>query len=196
MKWYVVYTKPGSEKKVSDILLRKKIENYIPLKKTSVDWEDNKKIKETSVFKSYVFVKTTKLQLPELKKIEEVVNLVYWLGEPVVIKNAEINAIKLFLNNYTNVHIEKTGIKSDHSVTANTTNDHQEAPLITIKNKKAYIILSSLGCVMTGDVDIEVTNVRIISREGVLNRENLKANKIINKVSEFNNTLKNYWAKS
>jgi len=44
--------------------------------------------------------------------------------------------------------------------------------------------------------EVETANVRIISSDGVLNKENLKASKLIDKVSEFNNSLKNYWVKA
>lgn len=194
LKWYIVYTKPGSEKKVSDILTRKKIESYSPVNTIARKWNDNIKVKDTPIFRSYVFVKTTELYHPELKKINGVVNFVYWMGKPVCIKSVEIKAIKIFLNEYPNVTIEKMAIKSDYIDTAEISNKEQEAPMITIKNKKAYIGLPSLGYILSAEV--ETANVRIISSEGVLDTENLKPNKLFNKVSEFNNSLKNYWAKA
>ncbi len=190
MKWYIVYTKPGSEKKVSEILSRRKFENYSPCTRASRNWSDNGKIKETFLFKGYVFVKTTEQMHLELKKISGVVNLVYWKGQPVCIRNVEIKTMRLFLNEYTNVTIEKTAIKTD---TTDSADIDQEAPMITIKNKKASIALPSLGYMMSAEA--ETPNVRIISSERTLNRENLKSHGLFNKVSEFNNSLKNYWAK-
>lgn len=194
LKWYIVYTKPGFDKKVADILTRKKIESYSPVNSISRNWNDSKKIKETPLFKGYVFAKTTESNHLELKKINGVVNFVYWMGKPVCIKNVEIKAIKLFLNEYANVSIEKTAIKQDRTLTTDISDIDQEAPMITIKNKKAYISLPSLGYTLSAEA--ERANVRIISSEGLLNRENLKPNKLFNKVSEFNNSLKNYWAKA
>jgi len=194
LKWYIVYTKPGSEKKVSDILARRKIENYSPACVISKKWNDNIKEKNTPVFKNYVFVRTTELQHAELKKINGVVNFVYWKGKPVCIRNVEIKAIRLFLSEYTNVVIEKTAIRSDYINAVDGLAQEQEGPMITIKNKKASVGLSSLGCVMSAEV--ETANVRIISSDGVLNKESLKASKLIDKVSEFNNSLKNYWVKA
>ena len=34
-KWYAVYTRPRWEKKVAEILTRRKIENYCPINKVS-----------------------------------------------------------------------------------------------------------------------------------------------------------------
>ena len=195
MKWYIVYTKPGSEKKVSDILTRKKIENYCPVNSEAKKNRDARKVKEAPLFNCYVFVKTTDLQHEELKKIIGVVNLVYWLGKPVSVKNVEIKTIILFLNNYTNITVEKTEIKNNHRISmVDGQIVGQEAPLITIKNKKAYVILPSVGYIMTAEV--ERPNVRVISSESISNRSISAPGKFLGKVSELNNSLKDYWAKA
>lgn len=195
MKWYLVYTKPGFEKKVSDILTRKKIENYCPVNSVTGNRGNNKKGTKPSLFKGYVFIKTIETFLNEIKKINGVANIIYWMGKPVSVKNVEIKAIRLFLHEYTNVTIERTSVKPDNLNDLQSVSSlEQEAPMITIKNKKAFIGLPSLGYVMSAE--IETANVRIISSEEVLNGDHLKTNKLITKVSEFNNSLKNYWVKA
>ncbi len=195
MKWYVAYTKQGSEQKVTEILKRKKIENYYPVNSISKKNRDNSKVKETPLFKGFVFVKTTDLQLEELKKIRGVVNMVYWLGKPVSVTNVEIKAMILFLNDYTDITIEKIEIrKNDRINTQGGCILEHEGPLITIKNKKAYVLLPSLGYILTAEV--EIPNVRIISSEGRLNQPDSKTSKLFDRVSEFNNSLKEYWAKA
>ena len=42
-KWYAVYTRPKWEKKVAELLSRKRIENYCPLNKSIKQWSDRKK---------------------------------------------------------------------------------------------------------------------------------------------------------
>ena len=49
-QWFVVYTKPHIERKVSEILTRKKIENYFPLNRIVGDWNVNKKIIDEPLF--------------------------------------------------------------------------------------------------------------------------------------------------
>jgi len=192
MKWYLVYTKPGWEKKVSDNLARKKIEHYSPVNNVLGKWNDNKKLEQPALFKGYVFIKTSAAYLPELKKINGIMNLVYWMGKPVCVKNMEVKAIRLFLHEYSNVIIEKAAIRLHNSSDlSNGVDFEQEAPMITIKNKKAFISLPSLGYIMSAE--IETANVRIISSEKLRNNDHLKTNKLIDKVSEFNNSLKNYW---
>lgn len=194
-KWYILYTQPGLEKKVSDILTRKKIENYSPLNNVSRVWSDDRKVKEVPLFKGYVFVKISDHYHQELKKINGVVNLVYWMGKPVSIKNVEIKLMRLFLKEYTNVTLEKIPIKPDDDIdTVDNSVMEKEVPMITIKNKKACIALPALGYILAAEA--ESPNVRIINTEGILNEASIKSSNFIDKVSEFNNSLKNYWVKA
>ncbi len=55
-KWYVVYTNPRAEKKLSKLLTKYKIENYLPLITEKRNWSDRIKQVETPCFKSYLFV--------------------------------------------------------------------------------------------------------------------------------------------
>jgi len=194
MKLYIVYTKLGSEKKVSEIFTRKRIENYSPVNSVSKDSSNNRKVKETFLFKGYVFVKSTIEQHQDLKKVRGVLNFVYWMGKPVSIKNREIKLIRLFLSEYENVNVEKIAIIPDSISKVDSYNVEQEVPLIKIKNKKAYVRLPSLGYVMTADV--ETPNVRVISSKDTFDNENLKLNKLFYRVFDLNNSLKNYLVKA
>ena len=95
-KWYAVYTRPRWEKKVSDILTRRKIENYCPLNKVVRQWSDRKKVLHEPLFTSYVFVRISEPELNSLKQTVGVINLVYWLGKPAVIRDPEVEMIKRF----------------------------------------------------------------------------------------------------
>ena len=166
-KWYIVYTQPNAERKVAEIFKKKKIESY-SLSDNFYAVKDNKKAKNIQVFKGYVFVKTTEERHQEIKKINEVINMVYWMGKPVTVKTSEIKALKLFLSEYQNVTFEKIKIK-DNSI-KDGADVEMEAPMITIKNKRAYVELSSLGYIMIAEA--ETTNVRIISMENSSNFSN------------------------
>ncbi|MFI5130352.1 MAG: transcription termination/antitermination NusG family protein, partial [Chitinophagales bacterium] len=43
-QWYALYTRPRWEKKVADLLEKKKVEVYCPLNKVEKQWADRKKI--------------------------------------------------------------------------------------------------------------------------------------------------------
>ncbi|KAA1246435.1 UpxY family transcription antiterminator [Aquimarina sp. RZ0] len=55
--WYVLYVKPRHEKKIENLLKEKQIETYLPLVKTIRKWSDRKKMIESPLFPSYLFVK-------------------------------------------------------------------------------------------------------------------------------------------
>src|SRR6188768_4001625 len=106
-KWYAVYTKPRWEKKVADLLTKKGLTNYCPLNKVRKQWADRKKTVYEPLFTSYVFVYVTELEHLILKKTSGVINLVYWLGKPALIRDEEILTIKNFLEGHINVKLEK-----------------------------------------------------------------------------------------
>jgi transcription antitermination factor NusG len=107
--WFAVYTKPRWEKKVALLLDEQGIENYCPLNKVLKQWSDRKKLVLEPLFKSYVFVRVGNDKKWGLKKINGILNFVYWLGKPARIKDEEIAVIKKFLNEFSDVHVEGHG---------------------------------------------------------------------------------------
>ncbi len=103
--WYVVYTRPRWEKKVALTLLEKGIENYCPLNKVMKKWSDRNKIVLEPLFKGYVFVKVNEQKKWDIKKIDGIINYVYWLGKPARVKEFEINTIKKFLQEFSDVKV-------------------------------------------------------------------------------------------
>jgi transcription antitermination factor NusG len=114
--WYAVYTKPRWEKKVAAHLLEKGIEHYCPLNKVTRQWSDRKKVILEPIFKGYVFVKPKVENKWELRKIPGILNFVFWLGRPAQIKEEEIIIIKKFLNEFSNVAVEKKNLVANAQV--------------------------------------------------------------------------------
>src|SRR4030095_8525252 len=107
LRWYALYTKPRWEKKVAEILMRKNVETYCPLNKVKRQWSDRKKVILEPLFHSYVFVRIPEKLQNHVRQTDGVINIVYWLGKPAVIRDAEIEVIKRFLNDFENVKLEK-----------------------------------------------------------------------------------------
>ncbi len=161
MKWYAVYTKPRCERKVAEILSRKKIENYCPLNRIERYWSGSKKFIEEPLFSNYLFVRGIEMQHTQLKKIHGVVNLVYWLGKPVVVTDLEIETLRRFLNDHINLTVEKTAIDL-YNLESKRHDPLSELDIrvISAKNKKVYVNLSSIGYRITAE--IESPNVKVI----------------------------------
>src|SRR5580658_7417057 len=99
-KWYVIYTKPRWEKKVHARLTEKGLANYCPFNKVRKKWSDRVKTIEEPLFKSYIFVHIAEEEQLAVRMVKGVLNFVYWLGKPALVRNSEIEAIKKFLNEY------------------------------------------------------------------------------------------------
>jgi transcription antitermination factor NusG len=98
-QWYVLYTTPRAEKQVEQRLIDAEVEVFLPLHITYRKWSDRLKLVEAPLFSSYIFVKTTDPVLRSLLRINGVVRIVFHDGAPAIIREREINAIRLFLDN-------------------------------------------------------------------------------------------------
>lgn len=160
-KWYAVYTKVRWEKKVSELLAKKKIESYCPLNKVTRQWADRKKIIAEPLFTSYVFVKVSAAEHTQLLKTDGIISFVYWLGKPAVIRDAEIDMIQNFLKDYPAITLEKTNVNINDMVRViSGPLMSQEGHVIAVKSKTVKIMLPSLGYIMSAEV--ENANIEVI----------------------------------
>lgn len=161
--WYVVYTKQHSERKVSLLLSKKRIENFCPLnykKSRSLFW---KSINFEPVFNSYVFVKTTDDEIINLiKNVTGIISLLYWKGKPATIKEEEINEIKEFTMNYHDIRLEKMRAysKSDKKDEVSYVLDGQ---VLMVKNRAMKVNLPSLGVTMVANIQEQQISERQVS---------------------------------
>ncbi|HTE28213.1 UpxY family transcription antiterminator [Flavitalea sp.] len=161
-KWYAIYTRARCEKKVADLLSKKNIENYCPLNKVQRQWADRKKIIHEPLFTSYVFVRLSQAEHLQMIKTDGVVSFVYWLGKPAIIKDLEIDMIRRFLDEYTNVKLEKTSVNINDMVRIISGPLMEHAgQVIAVKSKSVKIILPSLGYMMSAEVELD--KVELIS---------------------------------
>ena len=159
-KWYAVYTKPRWEKKVAELLSKTDVEYYCPLNKVVKQWSDRKKVVEEPLFTSYVFVRVDAKMQTMVRPIDGVVNFVYWLGKPAVIKDEEIELIKRFLNEYSNVRLERTRVSvNDNVKILNGPFMEFEAKVTKVNSKTVTVILPSLGYKMIAEKE----NIEVIS---------------------------------
>lgn len=162
-KWFAVYTRPRWEKKVAETLTRKKIDNYCPLNKVLRQWSDRKKIVHEPLFTSYVFVHVTEKEHTELREVSGIINLVYWLGKPAVIADHEVEAVKRFLSEHTNVMLQRTPVGvADRVRVLSGPLMAQEGQVISVKNRTVKISLPSLGYLMYAEV--ETTNIEVMPK--------------------------------
>ena len=153
-KWFALYTKPRWEKKVNQLLLGKGVECYCPLNKVKRKWSDRTKTIEEPLFKSYVFVKVTEEERTKVRLTNGVVNFVYWNGKPAVVREKEIQTIKLFLDEHENVQLKPMDLTVQQRVliTSGTFMD-QTATILDVRKKEVKVSIDSLGYELVALID-------------------------------------------
>ncbi len=154
-KWYGIYTKIDCERKVSDFLTRRHIENYYPATilapRGNFRWQNSKNL----LFPSYLFVKTEEDKLDAIRNFPGVINLLFWLGKPVVIQDKEIEAIKILSGENLNIKIQQTKIEFEKISFGPVFLYSDNQGIKTLK-----LFLPSIGYVLT--TEIETPKLKVI----------------------------------
>ncbi len=104
--WTAFYVKPRAEKKAADRLDALGYEVFCPVLEEIRQWSDRKKKVKVPLFSSYVFAKVNEQIRLEILQDVGIVSSVMWMKKPAVIRQEEIEAIKLFLGESDRVQIE------------------------------------------------------------------------------------------
>ena len=148
--WYAVYTKPRWEKKVLESLTRKEIDAYCPMNKLRKKWSDRMKTVYEPLFKSYVFVHVSEEKKTNVRLTDGVINFVYWLGKPAVIKQSEIDTIKKFLKEHEDSLIGVISLKPGQRVKIQSgLLMDQEGEVIKVLHNLVVVKIDSLGQILT-----------------------------------------------
>ena len=152
--WYALYTKPRWEKKVFGLLEKAGFEAYCPLNRVRKKWSDRHKWVEEPLFKSYVFVRIAPEQQTAVRMVNGIVNFVYWLGKPAVIKPREIEVIRKFLNDYDEVQAIPLDLSAEAKVRIRKgLLMDKEGKVLKVMNNKVRVIIESIGYSLVAIVD-------------------------------------------
>lgn len=154
LHWYAVNTRPRWEKKIASILDSKGIENYCPLNKVVRQWSDRKKVVLEPIFKCYIFIKVEDDKKWDLKRIDGILNYVYWLGKPAKIKEEEIITIKKFLNEFSDIKVEQIRFRVNQKVRIKQgVLMNYEGILLEVSGNRAFVKLESMGLQLSAHFD-------------------------------------------
>lgn len=163
-KWYAVYTKPRWEKKVHRLLEEMGVECYCPLNKVHRKWSDRIKIVEEPLFKSYVFVRVQEDEKTGVRMVNGVVNFVYWLGKPAVIKDKEIQTIRKFMNDYEDVEVRQENVEPDTQVMVKQgLLMGKKGTVKRVLRKKVEVLIESIGFTLIAY--IEKSKIAVIEKQ-------------------------------
>lgn len=116
LNWYVIYTKPRAEKKVYERLLNERFEAFCPTQKVKKRWSDRDVFIEEPIFKSYCFVRAFNDKLYTVREIVGVVNFVYWLGKPAIVRNDDIETIQNLFSKHLVKKVTALNIKEGDAI--------------------------------------------------------------------------------
>jgi len=144
-KWFVIYTKPRTEIKVSQRLLVLGIENYTPTRIEVRQWSDRKKKILLPLLPSMVLVS---IHEKEVNKVFEVAGVVRYLFENqkrAEVSNEEVLAMKYYLDNIYYSKQNELAVGSTLKVPLL----EEEATVIAVKGKNCLAQLKKLGAIVS-----------------------------------------------
>ncbi len=95
LHWYAVTTRSRHEKVVAEQLWQKQIECFLPLREVISKWKDRKKKVQFPLFPGYLFVHVPiRERRLDILKVPSVVRIIGFEGEPAVIPEMQIEAVK------------------------------------------------------------------------------------------------------
>ncbi|MBS9522999.1 UpxY family transcription antiterminator [Litoribacter ruber] len=115
-KWYVMYTAPRAEKKVTQRLEENGLEVFLPMVEEIRQWSDRKKKVQRALFNGYIFVKTTKDRLWESLQVQGAVKFVHFAGNHATVRDQEIETIKRLLETGVAVEVDTGEIEAGEKV--------------------------------------------------------------------------------
>ena len=146
MNWYVLYTKSRCEKAVVSKLAVAGIEVYCPLLKRKKLWSDRWKWVEEPLFRSYCFVQLEDKDRDSIFTVPGVIRYVYYCGKPAIIREKEMDLLKIWLMQYDHdsIQSEKLNISDRIKIRSGALMD-KEAEVLENKGNYALLFLEELG---------------------------------------------------
>ena len=144
-KWFVVYTKPQQELKVSHELSAMGIKNYCPSITLVKQYSDRKKKVKKPLLSSYVMVNLEENQRGKVFSCKGIVRYLFFLGKPAVVSAFEIDLMQDHLNGvYRDFNVATLMVGDIHTITEGPFSG-VSGEVVHTDNAKVKLELTSLG---------------------------------------------------
>ena len=151
LNWYLLYTASRAEKQVEQRLHMEGIEVFLPMHMTPRRWSDRVKMVEVPLFNSYIFVRTIDEVLRSLVKIKGVARIVYYNGAPAVVRNNEIENIKIFLEKARGLECEM--IENDEVQIAAEPMKDLKGKVLKVSGNRLTLTIEQMGVTVSVKTD-------------------------------------------
>jgi transcription antitermination factor NusG len=117
-------------------------------------WSDRKKKIEVPLFNSYIFVRLKEADRNLVFQSAGAVRYLFWLGKPAIVKDEEIDTIKIWLEKPNAIDISILPYQVGDKIKLETGPflDHN-AVVQEVNKTHCILILESLGCVLKMEIN-------------------------------------------
>lgn len=161
--WFVIYTRAKWEKKVDSLLQEQGITSFCPLRVVKNQWADRKKIVELPLFSSYVFVNISLKEELKVRQTYGVINFIYYLGKPAIIRDNEMDKLKEIL--VSNPEAEVMSIKQfsvgDRVIIKQGFLSNHQGSIIKVSGKTVLMVFDNLESAVV--TRVAAANLSVIS---------------------------------
>lgn len=160
-RWLVVYTRPRWEKKVDKLLKSQDIKSFCPLRRITSQWSDRKKIVEIPLFSGYVFVWVSEREEYKVRQTLGVLNFIYYMAKPAIIRDIVIKKIELFLKIESDCEVVNSQdiTAGDRICIKSGIFYNKEGTVIKVHGKNVLLIIDNLNCALISNTPM--TNVML-----------------------------------
>ena len=144
-KWFVVYTKPRNEIKVSQRLSVLGVENYTPTRIEERQWSDRKKKVLVPLLPSMVLVSLHEKDVNKVFETPGVVRYLFEYGKRAIVSNEEVLAMQYYLEHSYCQKQQEVAIGDTLQVPLL----EQEAILLSKKGKNCIAQLKKMGAIVS-----------------------------------------------
>ncbi|WP_207533043.1 UpxY family transcription antiterminator [Desertivirga arenae] len=155
-KWLAVYTRPRWEKKIDHLLKEQGVESFCPVRRVESQWADRKKVVELPLFNSYVFVKVDPKEELTVRQTIGVLNFIYYMGKPAVLRESEMENIKHLVDTQNDIEVISLSNLSvgDRVMIKSGIMSKQEGAVLKINGKNVLMVFDKLDFAVVTRVDL------------------------------------------
>ena len=148
-KWFVLYTRANQEIKVAEQLNKIGVSCYCPTVTIIKQYSDRKKKVLKPLIPSYVFVFIEEGRRNDVFSVFGVVRYMFWLGNPAVVREKEVELMKKYLNGeFQSVSLTNFTKGQLHKISEGIFAG-KIGKVIEIQKNKIKLQLESLGMIVT-----------------------------------------------
>jgi len=159
--WYVAHTSANHEKRVTQQLLERSVENFLPLYDSVRRWKDRRMQVQLPLLPGYVFVRLPLRDRLKVLQVPGVARLISFNGQPAALPDNEIEALRAGL-------ATRLRVEPHPYLTVGRRVRVKHGPLegvegILIRKKNAYRVVLSLDLIMrSASVEVDANDLERI----------------------------------